>query len=247
MQQPQGKILLVEDDPQLADALTTKFQRSSFELVHAATGQEGLRLLRTEQPDLMILDLMLPDVSGHHLLQVVRDEGTLPVVIISAKCEERDRIRGLERGADDYLTKPLSPKELVARVNAVLRRAGSEPGNGDGNGNGDGQSPAAAEPVVRGGGIELNLQTQQASLDGQPLDLTPTEFRLLKVFVERAGCVLGIDRLVHSVWGYDGYDRHIVVSHIHRLRAKIEDDPSRPRRLVTLRGFGYKLRDTAAQ
>jgi CheY-like chemotaxis protein len=126
MEKPQRKILLVEDDPQLADALTAKFRHSPFELVHAATGQEGLRLLRTLQPDLMILDLMLPDVSGDHLLQLVRDEGTLPVVIISAKSEENERIQGLEAGADDYLCKPLGQRELVARVSALLRR--TEPG-----------------------------------------------------------------------------------------------------------------------
>ena len=235
MPQTDAKVLLVEDDPELATALAVKFAHSSYELIHAATGSAGLELVQTEQPDLVILDLMLPDIPGEQVLEHVREQSSLPVVIISAKCEEHDKILGLQNGADDYVTKPLSPRELVARVDAVLRRSrvvkqSSEP-----------HPSGWPHSILRGAGIELNLQSREVQVDDREIEVTPTEFGLLRALVERAGAALSIDHLLKNVWGYDGYDRHIVEAHMCRLRAKIEAKPSDPSRIVTVRGFGYRL------
>jgi len=238
MQGTNGTLLLVEDDADLAAALLVRFRNNFYELLHAPTGGAALRLVNSHEPDLLILDLMLPDMPGEEVLQRIRQQSNVPVVIISAKSEELDRINGLEAGADDYVTKPLSPRELVSRVNAVLRRSRITGTNG----NGRRRAPRASHSVLRLGDIMLELDKREASIGGQPLELSPTEFRLLRVLVERGGSAISVDQILQSVWAYDGYDRHIVESCIHRLRSKIEDDPCSPKRLLTIRGFGYKLR-----
>lgn len=235
MPQTDAKVLLVEDDPELATALAAKFAHSPYDLVHAATGSAALELVQTEQPDLMILDLMLPDIPGEQVLEYVREQSGLPVLIISAKSEEHDKIHGLQNGADDYVTKPLSPRELVARVGAVLRRSRVVKHDGDAHPSGWPHS------ILRAAGIELNLQSREVRVDGRTIEVTPTEFRLLRALVERAGAALSTDHLLNSVWGYDGYDRHIVETHMCRLRGKIETEPGDPCRIVTVRGFGYRL------
>ncbi len=239
MPQTDAKVLLVEDDVDLATALAAKFAHSPYDLLHVTTGGAALEQVRAERPDLMILDLMLPDMPGEQVLEQIRDHIGLPVVIISAKSEEEDKIRGLQTGADDYITKPLSPRELVARVHAVLRR--SRPVNDSA----DEQPSRSPHAVLRGAGIELDLQAREVSVDGRRVEVTPTEFRLLRALVERAGAALSTEQLLGAVWGYDGYDRHVVEAHVHRLRAKIEPEPTTPRRLVTVRGFGYKLKVAA--
>ncbi|MGC9319824.1 MAG: response regulator transcription factor [Armatimonadota bacterium] len=228
-------VLLVEDDADLAAAIGRKFSSSEYRLLHTPLGGAALELVRTRQPDLMILDLMLPDMPGEEVLAETRGESNIPVIIISAKSEEHDRINGLITGADDYVTKPLSLSELVARVEALLRRSHIAP---VAKSNGDGRPTMSA---LSFGGIEVLLSEREARLDGELLDLSPTEFKLLRILVERGGTAISADRIVDSVWKYDGYDRHIVETNIYRLRKKIEEDPTDPQRLITVRGFGYKL------
>jgi len=235
MPQTDAKVLLVEDDADLATALAVKFANSQYELVRVATGNAALERVKTDRPDLMVLDLILPDIPGEQVLTEVREQSHIPVVIISAKCREEDTIRGLQNGADDYLAKPLSPTELVARVQAVLRRSRLVDHTGDAYPSG------WPDSILRVGGIELNLQSREVSVDGRRVEISPTEFRLLRALAERAGSALSTDHLLNDVWGYDGYDRHVVEAHVHRLRAKIEMEPGEPSRIVTVRGFGYRL------
>ncbi|MEA3402548.1 MAG: response regulator transcription factor [Armatimonadota bacterium] len=228
-------MLLVEDDADLAAAIGRKFSSSELRLLHTPLGGAALELVRTRQPDLMILDLMLPDMPGEQVLVETRGESNIPVIIISAKADEPDRINGLQTGADDYVTKPLSLSELLARVEALLRRSRIAP---IAKNNGDGRPTMSA---LSFGGIEVLLSEREARLNGELLDLSPTEFKLLRLLVERGGSAVSAERIVDAVWKYDGYDRHIVETNIYRLRKKIEDDPANPQRLVTVRGFGYKL------
>ncbi len=237
----EGTLLLVEDDLLLAAALEHRLQRSKYRVLHAPSGRAALRVFDSRDFDLVILDLMLPDVSGEEVLEWVREHSTIPVIIISAKCEERDRIDGLNNGADDYLTKPLSLRELEARIKALLRRswvASTLGGNGEDDNNG--------HSILSYGGVSLNLSTREVWLDGERLDVSPTEFKLLRILTERGGGAVSVDQIIRAVWSYDGYDRHIVESNIYRLRSKLEQEPRSPRRLVTVRGFGYKLVDVAA-
>ena len=235
MRTEDGTLLLVEDDLDLAAAITRKLSASDFRMLHTPIGGAAVDMVRSRQPDLMILDLMLPDMTGEEVLAQVREESNIPVVIISAKCDEASRINGLDCGADDYVIKPLSLSELLARVEALLRRAHITPvarNNG---------SARATMSALSFGGIELLLAEREALVDGAPIELSPTEFRLLRMLVERGGTAVSADRIVTSVWGYDGYDRHIVETNISRLRSKLESDPRDPQRLLTVRGFGYKL------
>lgn len=230
-----GTLLLVEDDANLAAAISTKLSQHEYAVLHADTGAAGLELASRRQPDLLLLDLMLPDYAGEDILRHVREQSNVPVIIISAKDHETARITGLEIGADDYLTKPFSLRELVERVRAVLRRS---------------RLPAFAASPMEGavehsrlvcGGVELALDSREATVDGSPVDLSPTEFKLLRYFMEHAGKAVSTDQVINAVWGYNGYDRHIVEANIYRLRSKIEEDRTQPRRLVTVRGFGYKF------
>lgn len=230
-------LLLVEDDEVLADAVKRKLECADYRVLYACTGQAALSVMDEVQPRLMILDLMLPDMMGEDVLQDIREWSNIPVIIISAKCEEHDRITGLDLGADDFLTKPFSVRELEARVNAQLRRdaiAGVTRPASDEAGGGN-------HSALSYGAIELALTSRQAKVDGQPIELSATEFKLLRVLTERGGAAVSAEQLLRRVWSYDGYDRHIVESNIHRLRSKIEEDPRRPERLITIRGFGYKL------
>ncbi|MGD9498748.1 MAG: response regulator transcription factor [Armatimonadota bacterium] len=230
-----GTLLLVEDDLDLAAAITRKLAASDFRMLHTPLGGPAVDMVRSRQPDLVILDLMLPDMPGERVLAQVREQSNIPVIIISAKTSEADRINGLDCGADDYVSKPLSLSELLARVEALLRRSRITP---------VARHNGATQPTMSAlsyGGIELFLAEREARLDGKPLDLSPTEFRLLRVLAERGGTAVSVDRILSNVWGYDGYDRHIVETNISRLRCKLERDPRNPKRLLTVRGFGYKL------
>ncbi len=239
MQAVEGTLLLVEDDLTLAAALEHRLRRSRFKVLHAASGRAAFSVFDAGEPDLVILDLMLPDVPGEEVLDWVRENSNIPVIIISAKSAESDRIGTLNNGADDYITKPLSLSELEARIRAVLRRSWISTENDD-NGNG---SAHRSRSELSYGGITLGLSTREVWLDGERLEVSPIEFKLLRVLTERGGSAVSVEQIIRSVWSYDGYDRHIVESNIHRLRHKIEEDPRHPRRLVTVRGFGYKLVD----
>ncbi|MGI5818540.1 MAG: response regulator transcription factor [Armatimonadota bacterium] len=229
------QLLLVEDDPNLSDAISRKLGNAGFRVLRVGRGCSGVEIATTRAIDLIMLDLDLPDMRGEQVLEIVRDRSNLPVLIISCNQEECTKIAGLDLGADGYLTKPFSLKELEAYVRAILRRStvrdlsrGCE-------------EEAEPHTRLRCNGVELILDRRQAYVDGELIELTLTEFQILRYFIEHAGAAVSAQQLVVSVWGYNGYDRHIVETNVYRLRQKIEKDPRDPERLVTVRGYGYKF------
>jgi len=225
------KVLVVEDEATLVAALRFNLEREGYQVLAAADGEEGLRLARQERPHLVILDLMLPGMDGFEVCRALRRTSAVPILILTARADEVDKVVGLELGADDYMTKPFSMRELIARVRAMLRRAEMA------------SLPRAEEGApIRVGDITLDVARRQALRAGRPLPLKPKEFDLLLFFLTHPGKVLTREQLLDQVWGYDfpGGTRTVDV-HIHWLREKIEEDPSRPLRLQTVRGIGYRF------
>jgi two-component system response regulator RegX3 len=222
-------ILLIEDEEAISEPLAAALGREGFDTVVAATASQGMELFEQRSPDLVLLDVMLPDGDGRDLLRRIRETSRTPVVMLTARGEETDRVLGLELGADDYVTKPFSAAELAARVRAVLRRAG-------------GEAPAAAGAVLEAGDVRMNLETHSAERAGEPLDLTVKEFELLRVLLERAGKLVRRDELVHEVWdpAWFGSTKTLDV-HVSALRKKLGDDPSAPRYIHTVRGVGFRF------
>jgi DNA-binding response OmpR family regulator len=219
-------VLLIEDEQKLADLVRRFFEREGFRVLHAARGEEGLELARRERPQAVVLDLMLPGMDGLEVCEILRREqgpAGVPIIMCTARVEEADRLRGLRLGADDYLVKPFSPRELVARVRAVMRRA----------------ARWQAQALVVGG-IELRPDRLSCVVNGQLKELTPTEGRLLEALMRHAGQVLSRDQILDLVWGVDAdpFDRTVDV-HVRNLRTKIELNPSRPRLIRTRYGAGY--------
>jgi two-component system response regulator RstA len=223
------KLLIVEDEPALARGLSDNFRDEGYEVTVESRGDRAVAVARDLRPDLVVLDVMLPGRSGLDVLRTLRGAGsTVPILMLTAKGEVVDRVVGLELGADDYLPKPFSPRELLARIQAQVRRARGQAG------------PPTRRLVV--GDLELDTGALRATLAGRELDLTAYEFHLLRVLAERAGRVLSRERLLELVRGSaeEAFDRSIDV-HVSRLRAKLGDDPKRPRLLKTVRGAGYQL------
>ncbi|WP_037912062.1 two-component system response regulator CseB [Actinacidiphila yeochonensis] len=220
-------VLFVEDDDVIREATTLSLERDGFEVTAARDGLAGLEAFRGRRPDLALLDVMLPGLDGVSLCRRIRDESTVPVIMVSARADAIDVVLGLEAGADDYVTKPFDGAVLVARIRAVLRRfRASEPED----------EPGGA--VLSFGDIAIDPEGLEVTRDGRRLALTPTEMRLLLEFAAAPGTVLSRDRLLERVWDYSwGGDTRVVDVHVQRLRAKIGQD-----RLETVRGFGYKLR-----
>ncbi len=231
------RVLIVEDDAHIADLLRMHLGDEGYDVAHAASGDAGLRLLEQEGPwDALVLDVMLPGVDGLQVCQRARAMARyVPIIIISARGSETQRIVGLELGADDYLAKPFSMPELVARVRALLRRAEAMA-----------QSARIDAGAIELGGLQLDPVARTASVDGNALELTPREFDLLLFFARHPDQVFARMELLNQVWGYqhDGYE-HTVNTHINRLRSKIDPDRANPRRLLTVWGRGYKLVDPA--
>ena len=226
------RVLIVEDDMPIADLLRMHLQDEGYQVTHCTDGNQGLAQLRTGGWDALILDLMLPGVDGLEICRQARAMATYtPIIITSARSSEVHRILGLELGADDYLVKPFSVLELVARVKALLRRADAMARNQ--------RNEAGALEL---NGVRLDPLTRQAYVEGRPLDLTPREFDLLYFFIKHPGKVFSRLDLLNQVWGYqhDGYE-HTVNTHINRLRAKIEADPAEPLRILTVWGKGYRF------
>ena len=227
------KILIVEDDRNLSDTIKYNLGKEGYDVVTAVDGAQALEIARSEKPDLIILDVMLPEVSGLEVCRILRKEMTVPILMLTARVEETDKIVGLEIGADDYMTKPFSLRELIARVRAMLRRA----------------KMAETQPVVKGDlltidDIKIDIARHQASKGAKTLELTPKEFDLLTFLARNKGFVFGRNQLLEKVWGYDyAGDTRTVDVHIRWLRQKIETDPNNPRHLVTVRGTGYKLEE----
>ena len=222
-----SRILVIEDDPAILRGLADSLKRESHDVLTAADGEAGYGMIGQKRPDLVILDLMLPKMSGYELCRRVRAEGlTTPILMLTARGEEGDRVLGLDLGADDYVTKPFSLRELLARVRALLRRA---------------QPPRAPIDELRVNDVAIDFRKYEATAGGRPLDLTRREFQLLRVLASRPGEVVTRSELLDQVWGLDDYPTtRTVDTHIASLRAKIERDPANPERLLTRRGVGYK-------
>ncbi|MGX1880512.1 response regulator transcription factor [Streptomyces sp. NPDC055287] len=220
-------ILVVDDDPTVAEVVTGYLERAGFAVTRAADGPAALRRAKDQRPDLVVLDLMLPGMDGLEVCRELRAEGPVPVIMLTARGDEDDRILGLEVGADDYVTKPFSPRELVLRVESVLRRAVAQ----------------HRGPRVRAAGIVLDPAGRRATKDGRELALTLREFDLLAHLMSHRGEAIGRERLMHDVWGWEFGDLSTVTVHVRRLRGKIEDDPARPRLIRTVWGVGYRFDD----
>lgn len=226
-----NKILIVEDDRNLSDTLKYNLRKEGYEVVTAADGAEALDVCRKEKPDLVILDIMLPKISGFEVCRILRKEMIVPILMLTAKAEETDKIVGLEIGADDYMTKPFSLRELLARVRAMLRRARMVE-----------TQTESEQALIKVGDIEIDVARHLASRGAVTLELTPKEFDLLAFLARNKGFVFNRDQLLEKVWGYDfAGDTRTVDVHIRWLREKIEDNPNEPKLLVTVRGVGYKL------
>ena len=225
------KILIVEDDSNLLATLKYNLSHENYNVVTAADGAQALEASRREKPDLIILDIMLPELSGYEVCRILRKETTTPILMLTAKIEEIDKVVGLEIGADDYMTKPFSLRELLARIRAMLRRAEMAS-----------QKPSGTTEIYMVNDLEINTGRRQVTLRGKALDLAPKEFDLLAFLAENKGLVFSRNKLLEEVWGYDYVgDTRTVDVHIRWLRQKIEADPGNPMQLITVRGAGYKL------
>lgn len=220
------KVLIVDDEPTILETVELKLRKEGFSTFTADSAEEGMRLFRRVKPDLILLDIMLPNRSGFDLCRAVRKDSGTPIIFVSAKGEESDRIKGLELGADDYIVKPFNLTEVAARVKAVLRRSTGEP----------------IRDVVERGNLKIDPRSHECFLDGEPLSLSPKEFALLYFLARHAGQVFSRDVLLDRVWGRDAFvSARTVDVHIRWLRTHIEEDPNSPTRLLTVRGVGYKF------
>jgi len=228
------KILVVEDDPDIRELVRYNLEQAGFRVVEAEGGDAALRQVRAEQPALVILDLMLPEGNGLEICRILRGEratASLPIVMLTAKAAEVDRVLGLEFGADDYVTKPFSPRELVARVRAVLRRSETV-------------EPERATAVYERGRLRINFDSHEAWMEGKSLELSLREFELLKFFVRNPNRVYDRLTILDLVWGNDTYvEPRTVDVHVRRLRLMVERDPGNPELIHTVRGVGYKFND----
>jgi two-component system response regulator RegX3 len=223
------KVLLVEDESSIAEPLAEALRREAFEVQLAGTAADALESFSARPPDLVLLDVMLPDGDGREVLREIRRLSRVPVVMLTARGEEMDRVLGLELGADDYVTKPFSSAELVARMRAVLRRSAAEPA-------------ADAPGTLESGDVTMNLETRRVTRGGAPVELTVKEFELLRVLLEQAGKLVKRDDLVSEVWDTNWFGSTKTLDvHISSLRRKLGDDPGSPRYVHTVRGVGFRF------
>ena len=220
-------VLIVDDEAKLRDLLRLYLEQDGYRVVEAANGRDALFAARHEKPDLILLDIMMPQMNGYDFLRAHRKEATTPVIMLTAKIEEYDEVLGLELGADDYVTKPFGMRAVLARVRAILRRAGAEPAESD---------------ILRAGEIVVDRGAHRVKIGERPVDLTPSEFALLTTLMASPGRAFSRLDLLERVAGdaYEGYERSIDV-HIRNLRTKIESDPSNPQHIQTVYGMGYRF------
>ena len=225
-------ILVVDDEERMVRFIRLNLEHDGFQVVPAFRGYQALDALRQEMPDLVLLDVMMPDLDGFEVLKLIRETSSVPVIMLTAKGEEDDRVHGLELGADDYITKPFSPRELVSRVRAVLRRT-------------EAANPATrSEVLFVDERLKIDFGRREVWVDGELVKLRPTEYRLLYHLVQNAGWVMTYDQLLTKVWGYEYRDEaHYVRLYINYLRQKLEKDPSNPKYVLTERGVGYRFID----
>lgn len=225
------RILVVDDERRMVGFIRLNLEQDGFEVIEAFNGTEALERLRDSLPDLILLDVMMPDIDGFEVLRMIREISQVPVIMLTAKGEEDDKVKGLELGADDYVTKPFSPRELVSRVKAVLRRGGTFEEDEEG----------VIEVDDR---LNIDFGRREVWVDDELVKLRPTEYRLLYHLVQNAGWVLTHDQILTKVWGYEYRDEpHYVRLYINYLRKKIEEDPSNPKYILTERGVGYRFID----
>lgn len=222
------RVLVVDDEPDIVTLVTYNLKKDGYAVTSASDGGAALGLIRKSLPDLVVLDLMLPGIHGLELCRILRSDPRtrgIPVIMLTAKGDEPDRVQGLEAGADDYLAKPFSPRELIARVKAVLRRTGTS---------------GLPEAIITFGGLSINKDTYEVRRKGKQIDLSATEFRLLLYLVERKGRVFSREQLLDALWKDEAFvEPRTVDVHIRRLRMQIEDDPAAPAHIKTRRGVGY--------
>ena len=222
-------ILVVDDEPRIVELARDYLEHAGFGVITASDGRSALESARRDRPDLVVLDLGLPGLDGLDVTRELRKDGSIPIVMVTARDDELDKLLGLELGADDYLTKPFSPRELVARVKAVLRRA---------------ERPVDAADLIRVGELQLDVPRMRTELAGTTVDLTPTEFTLLATLARQPGRIFTRSQLLDALHGvaFESYERAID-SHIKNLRRKLEPDPRQPRYVLTVYGVGYRLAD----
>lgn len=224
-----GHVLVVDDDPTVAEVVAGYLDRAGYDVARADDGPGALRRFAARRPDLVVLDLMLPGMDGFEICRRMRERGPVPVIMLTARGDEDDRVLGLETGADDYVTKPFSPRELVLRVDSVLRRARAVP------------TADRARPPLEGAGLRLDPAARRAFRAGVELALTVREFDLLAFLLGHPGQAFTREELMRDVWGWDFGDLSTVTVHVRRLRGKVEADPARPRLISTVWGVGYRL------
>jgi DNA-binding response OmpR family regulator len=223
------RILVVEDEPSIKEILELYLERGGFQVSSVANGREALEALEASQPDLVVLDLMLPEVDGFEITRRIRSSGDTPIIMLTARRSEVDRIAGLEMGADDYVVKPFSPQEVVSRVRAVLRRS-------------SGSAEEKAEGALRFEGFSIDPGTRLVEVRGEEVQLTSTEFDLLLQLARHPKQVFSREQLLKRVWGYsENIDASTLTVHVRRIREKIETDPSKPSHIITVWGVGYKF------
>ncbi len=224
------KILVVDDEPSIGEVVKLYLEREGFDATVVGDGQSALDLLQSDPPDLLVLDVMLPGVDGYEITRQVRAKSTIPIILLTARKDEIDRILGLELGADDYVVKPFSARELVSRVKAVLRRTQQS------------HTPPGGEQPVTCGDIHIDPRTRQVSVSGNTIPVTVKEFDLLWMLISNPHQVFNRDQLLDQVWGVSEFiDASTVTVHVRRLREKIEQDPSNPRHIITVWGVGYRF------
>lgn len=225
------KILAVDDEQRMVRFIQLNLEQDGFQVITAYNGKEALEQVRTQLPDLVLLDIMMPDINGFEVLKKIREVNNVPVIMLTAKGEEDDRIQGLELGADDYITKPFSPRELVSRIRAVLRRTKTF-------------QEDQVDLIQVDDRLTIDFSRREVWVDGEKVDLRPTEYRLLYHLVQNAGWVNTHEQLLSKVWGFEYQDEpHYVRLYVNYLRKKLEEDPSNPKYILTERGVGYRFMD----
>jgi len=229
------RILVVDDEERMIRFIRMNLEHDGFQVVEAFNGRQAIQKLRDSTPDLILLDVMMPDLDGFEVLETIREGSSVPVIMLTAKGEEDDRVRGLELGADDYITKPFSPREMVSRVKAVIRRT-------------EGAGGSMHDLIEVDDRLKIDFDRREVWLEGKLVKLRPTEYRLLYHLVQNAGWVVTHDQILTKVWGYEYRDEpHYVRLYINYLRQKLEKDPASPKYILTERGVGYRFVDYKRQ